>query len=107
MTDSIVEPALVPAQSTRRFPGESTQDRSARNALLAEEIADRLGSGRGAGRHGRQGNGHAPWEGSWSDYQTRDGMTVPNTGEAAWLRPEGRKPYFRGTVTSLSYEFAP
>jgi hypothetical protein len=48
-----------------------------------------------------------PWEGSWSNYQTRDGMTVPITGEAAWLRPEGRKPYFLGTVTSLTYEFSP
>jgi hypothetical protein len=47
-----------------------------------------------------------PWEGSWSDYQVREGMTVPMTGEVAWLRPEGRKPYFRGTITSLSYEFS-
>ena len=46
-----------------------------------------------------------PWEGHWSDYRTRDGMTVPFTGEVAWVRPEGRKPYFRGTVTSLTYEF--
>jgi hypothetical protein len=48
-----------------------------------------------------------PWEGSLSDYQTRDGMTVPFAGEVAWMRPEGRKPYFAGTVTALSYEFAP
>jgi len=48
-----------------------------------------------------------PWEGRWSNYETRDGMTVPITGEAAWLRPEGRKPYFLGTVTSLNYEFSP
>ena len=48
-----------------------------------------------------------PWEGRWSNYQTRDGMTVPFTGEVAWLRPQGRKPYFRGTVTSLTYEFSP
>jgi hypothetical protein len=48
-----------------------------------------------------------PWEGSWSDYQARDGMMVPLTGEAAWLRPEGRKPYFHGTLTSLTYEFSP
>jgi hypothetical protein len=48
-----------------------------------------------------------PWEGGWSNYQTRDGMTVPITGEAAWLWPEGRKPYFLGTVTSLIYEFSP
>jgi hypothetical protein len=47
-----------------------------------------------------------PWEGHWSDYRTRDRMTVPFTGEVAWVRPEGRKPYFRGTVTSLTYEFS-
>jgi hypothetical protein len=48
-----------------------------------------------------------PWDGSWSNYQARDGMTVPITGEVAWLRPEGRKPYFRGAITSLTYEFSP
>jgi hypothetical protein len=48
----------------------------------------------------------APWEGNWSNYQTRDGMTVPHTGEVAWMRPEGRRPYFVGTITSLSYEFS-
>ena len=48
-----------------------------------------------------------PWEGCWSNYQTRNGMTVPHTCEVAWLRPEGRKPYFRGTVTALHYEFMP
>jgi hypothetical protein len=49
----------------------------------------------------------APWEGSWSNYQKRDGMNVPFTGEVAWIRPEGRKPYFIGSVTSLAYRFAP
>jgi len=49
----------------------------------------------------------APWEGRWSNYQARNGMIVPMTGEAAWLRSEGRKPYFLGTVTSLAYEFSP
>lgn len=48
-----------------------------------------------------------PWEGRWSDYRSRDGMTVPLTGEVAWMRPEGRKSYFVGTVSSLTYEFAP
>jgi hypothetical protein len=47
----------------------------------------------------------APWEGHWSDYQTLDGMRVPMTGEVAWVRPEGRKSYFQGTVTSLKYEW--
>jgi hypothetical protein len=47
-----------------------------------------------------------PWGGRWSNYQVRDGMRVPLTGEVAWLTPEGRKPYWRGTITSLRYEFA-
>jgi hypothetical protein len=48
----------------------------------------------------------APWEGIWSNYQMRGGVTVPCTGEVAWMRPEGRKPYFVGTVSALSFEFA-
>ncbi len=47
-----------------------------------------------------------PWEGRWSNYQERDGIRVPITGEVAWLAPEGRKVYWRGTITSLRYEFA-
>ena len=31
-----------------------------------------------------------PWEGRMSNYQMRDGMLIPLTGEASWLRPEGR-----------------
>jgi hypothetical protein len=46
-----------------------------------------------------------PWEGRMSNYQMRDGMRIPITCEAAWLRPEGRAPYWRGTITSLTYEF--
>ena len=47
-----------------------------------------------------------PWEGRWSNGVVRDGMRVPMTGEVAWLTNEGRKPYWRGTITALSYEFA-
>ena len=47
-----------------------------------------------------------PWEGRMSNYQTHSGMTVPLTGEVAWVRPEGRQPYWRGTITRLRYEFA-
>lgn len=50
---------------------------------------------------------HMPWEGRWSDYQEREGMRVPMTGEVAWLTPQGRKPYYRGTVSDLVYEFGP
>ena len=48
-----------------------------------------------------------PWEVSASNYQWRDGMLVPTRGEAAWMQPEGRRPYFIGNLTSLVYEFAP
>jgi hypothetical protein len=47
-----------------------------------------------------------PWEGRWSNYSERDGMRVPTGGEVAWLTAEGRKAYWRGTVTSLRYEYA-
>ena len=53
-----------------------------------------------------------PWEGRWSGYRTQDGMKVPGGGEVAWLLPDGEgsgardKPYWRGTVMALRYEFA-
>lgn len=47
-----------------------------------------------------------PWEGRWQAYESRDGMLVPTEGEVAWLLPEGRKPYWRGTVTGIQYQFA-
>jgi hypothetical protein len=48
-----------------------------------------------------------PWECRVSNYRERDGMRVPSAGEAAWLHPQGRRPYWRGTIASASYEFAP
>ncbi len=47
-----------------------------------------------------------PWEVQWSNYERRDGMCIPTGGEVAWVLPEGPKPYFRGRITSLRYEFA-
>jgi len=48
-----------------------------------------------------------PWEGRWSNYELRDGMLIPLEGEVAWRLPEGPKPYWRGGITRLSYEFTP
>ena len=31
-------------------------------------------------------------------------MKVPMSGEVAWLTPDGRRTYWRGTVTALAYE---
>jgi len=47
-----------------------------------------------------------PWEGRFSDYRRQDGMLIPFYGEVAWITPQGEKPYFRGTVTHLTYRFA-
>lgn len=47
-----------------------------------------------------------PWQGRFWNYAIRDGMRVPLDGEVAWLLPEGAKPYWRGRITKLSYEFA-
>ncbi|WP_375060606.1 DUF6920 family protein [Caldimonas manganoxidans] len=33
--------------------------------------------------------------------QRRDGMLPPVQGEVAWVTPEGRKPYWRETITDL------
>jgi hypothetical protein len=47
-----------------------------------------------------------PWGGQWSNYEMHDGICIPTEGEVAWLLPEGPKPYWRGRITSLRYEFA-
>ncbi|HDQ15201.1 MAG TPA: hypothetical protein ENN41_10355 [Sediminispirochaeta sp.] len=46
-----------------------------------------------------------PWEGRWSDYQRRDGILVPMSGEVAWLTPEGRRSYWRGRIEEISFEY--
>ena len=48
-----------------------------------------------------------PWECRMSNYQTRDGMHVPLTGEALYITPHGEKPYFKGTIDTILYEYAP
>jgi hypothetical protein len=47
-----------------------------------------------------------PWEGRFWNYAEFDGVRVPLDGEVAWLTPEGARPYWRGTIESLAYEFA-
>ncbi len=46
-----------------------------------------------------------PWECRMSNYQTREGMRVPLTGEALYITPQGERFYFKGTITTLVYEF--
>lgn len=48
----------------------------------------------------------APWEGRWTDYRMHEGMMLPFAGEVAWMMPEGARTYWRGTISSVSHEFA-
>jgi hypothetical protein len=108
--------ALLPSQGMR---WEAVDDRSANATIVDGPLtltllfrfnhAGLIDSVRAEARGAMVGNKVVmmPWECSLSSYEVREGMTVPITGEASWVRPEGRKPYFRGTITSLTYEFVP
>lgn len=54
------------------------------------------------------GNGvtMTPWEGRWFDYAEHDGVRTPTRGEVSWMTPDGPRPYWRGSVRGLRYEFA-
>ncbi len=46
-----------------------------------------------------------PGEALVSEYEARDDVLVPGAGEAAWLLPDGRFPYWRGAVAELDYVY--
>ena len=71
--------------------------------LIASVRAEARGAG--AGKDGVMVM--LPWDCAFSDYQPQGGMLIPMTGEAAWMRPEGRKVYFVGHVKTLSHERLP
>lgn len=48
-----------------------------------------------------------PWQGRFWNYKERNGMLVPMSGEVSWIPAEGLKPYWRGDIRKLEYEFAP
>jgi hypothetical protein len=108
--------ALLPSQGVR---WQAVDDTSARATLtdgpltltlLFRFAADGYITSVRADARGRTVQGKViptPWEGVWSNHAERDGMRVPLTGEVAWLTPEGRKPYWRGTITAAAYEFTP
>ena len=73
------------------------------DGLIASVRAESRGAG--AGKDGAMVM--LPWDCALSDYRPQDGMLIPMTGEAAWVRPGGRKAYFVGHVRKLSVEFLP
>jgi hypothetical protein len=64
---------------------------------------------RSEGRH-RQVDGRqvpTPWEGRFWSYERRDGMLIPSEGEVAWVVEGIPRPYWRGRIRRIEYEFAP
>lgn len=110
--------ALLPSQGVR---WEAVDDASANATIVdgpinltllfrfndAGLIASVRAEARGAGV-GKDGDMlMLPWDCGLSDYRPQDGMLIPMIGEAAWVRPEGRKAYFDGHVQKLRYTFLP
>ena len=107
--------ALLPSQGVL---WQAIDDRSAQATLIDDGITvamvfqfneDGLIESVRAEARGRVvGNVTVPtaWEGRWRDYAWQHGMLIPLEGEVAWLLPEGAKPYWRGRITTITYEFA-
>ena len=106
--------ALLPSQGVR---WEAVDAQSARATLKDGEIsltlnfqfqADGLIESARAQSRGRLVNGipgAMPWHGRFWNYAIRDGMWIPLEADVAWVTPEGMKPYYRGKVTTISFEF--
>ena len=107
--------ALLPGQGVR---WEAVDNLSARATLVDGELAvsllihfgdDHLIASIRAEARGRIDGGKIsfmPWEGRFWNYVERNGMRVPLEGEVAWIHPEGPKPYWRGRITEIEYEFS-
>ena len=107
--------ALLPSQGVR---WEAVDDRSARATLEEGDLSltmlftfdeEGLIHTVRAETRGRAVGGEVvptPWRGRFWNYEERGGMRVPLDGEVAWLPPEGEKPYWRGHITEIFYEFA-
>lgn len=46
-----------------------------------------------------------PWFGKHWDYREKDGMMIPMKGEVAWIIDGTEKPYWRGNIKEIEYEF--
>jgi hypothetical protein len=106
--------ALLPSQGLR---WEAVDDGSARATLkdgktdltlLFRFDKEGLIESVRAEARGRRVSGElipTPWEGRWSRHEVRCGMLIPTEGEVGWVLPEGLKPYWRGRITRIAYEF--
>jgi hypothetical protein len=107
--------ALLPSQGVH---WEAASDRSAQGTLTEGDISltmlftfneqDLIDSVQAEARGRTVGNKviPTPWYGRFWNYEERNGMQVPLDGEVAWLLSDGAKPYWRGSITEIIYEFA-
>ena len=107
--------ALLPSQGVtweavdERTARATLRDRGLSVTLLFRFGEDGLISSIRAEARGRVVGGKTvptPWEGRCWNYALRNGMRVPMDGEVAWLLPEGPKPYWRGHLTRVEFEYA-
>jgi hypothetical protein len=107
--------ALLPSQGVS---WQAVSDRSAQGTLTEGDInitllvtfseQDLIDSVQAEAR-GRTVGGKViptPWYGRFWNYEERSGMQVPIDGEVAWSLPNDAKPYWRGSLTGMIYEFA-
>ncbi len=62
-----------------------------------------------AEKRGRLVNGETiptPWRGRFWNYHKQAGMLIPLEGEVSWVLPEGMKPYWRGRISELTYNYS-
>lgn len=107
--------SLLPSQGVH---WDAVDDHSARATLRDGDVAatllfgfteDDLIDGVRADARGRLVGATAvptPWQVRVWSYAVREGMRVPLEGEVAWLLPEGARPYWRGQITTVTYEFS-
>jgi hypothetical protein len=106
--------ALLPSQGVQWEPvddrsalGTLTDQTTSVSLLFSFNESDLIESVR-AEERGRTVSGGivpTPWQGRFWNYAERDGMRVPLEGEAAWLLPAGPRPYWRGRITEIAYDF--
>jgi hypothetical protein len=46
-----------------------------------------------------------PWVGHHRDYKRLSGMMIPTVGDVAWVLPSGPQPYWRGRLTSATFDW--
>lgn len=47
-----------------------------------------------------------PWRGRFQDWRILDGICIPERGEVGYLLPDGERPYWRGELCAVQYEYA-